>query len=58
MGELKTWCIEFTREIEGKDVIHVKQEDKPTEEEAYSYILDQGYIFHVGYDEIDAIYEV
>jgi len=55
---MKTWCIEFVREIEGKDIIHIKQEDKPTKEECYNYILNEGYIFHVGYDEIKNIYEI
>jgi hypothetical protein len=55
---MRTWCIIFEREIEGKDIIHVNQEEKPTEEECYNYILDKGYIFHIGYDEIKEIFEV
>ena len=34
------------------------KKNKPTEEEAYNYILDNGYIFNKGYDEIRNIYEV
>lgn len=55
---MKTWCIEFERELEGKDVIHVKQEEEPTEEEAEDIVENAGYIFNKGYDEIRKIYEV
>jgi len=55
---MKTWCIEFERELEGKDVIHVKCIDEPTKEEAIYMIKDEGYNFNEGYDEIREIYEV
>lgn len=55
---MKTWCIEFERELEGKDVIHVTRENKPTEEEAEDIVENEGYIFNKGYDEILEIYEV
>lgn len=54
----KTWCIEFERELEGKDVIHVKRETKPTIEEAEDLINETEYIFNTGYDEVRKIYEV
>lgn len=55
---MKTWCMEFERELEGKDVIHVKQEKKPTEEEAEDIVENSGYIFNRGYDVIKNIYKV
>lgn len=55
---MKTWCIIFERELEGEDVIHIKQENKPTEEEAEDIIENKGYIFNKGYDEVREIYEV
>ena len=55
---MKTFCIEFERECEGKDVIHHKAETKPTRSEAEGLIDAAGYIFNPGYDVIRAIYEV
>jgi len=55
---MKTWCIEFERELEGKDVIHVKQAKKPTEKDAILSIRGGGFEFNDGYDEIINIYEV
>ncbi len=55
---MKTWCIEFERELEGKDVIHIKQSDKPTEDAAIQCIQERGYEFNEGYDYIKKIYEV
>ena len=55
---MKTWCIIFERELEGKDVIHVKQENEPAETEVIKYILDRGYNFDIKYDEIKRVYEI
>jgi hypothetical protein len=55
---MKKWCIVFVRELDGKDVIHIEQKEKPTREEAINAIRDEGYIFKDGYDEIEEIYEV
>ena len=56
--KVKTWCIEFIREFEGKDIVHIKSQNKPTKEEAINCIKDEGYIFNEGYDEVKLIYEV
>ena len=55
---MKTWCIKFERELEGIDVIHIKQENKPTEEEAEDIVENTGYIFNKGYDKIIEIFEI
>ena len=55
---MKTWCIIFERELEGKDVIHIKRDEKPTEEEAEDIVENNGYIFNKGYDKIKEIFEV
>jgi mannose-1-phosphate guanylyltransferase len=55
---MKTYCIEFERELEGKDVIHVKLEEKPTIEEAEDIVENEGYMFNKGYDEIINVYEI
>ena len=56
--KMKTWCIEFERELEGKDVVHICRVTKPTIEEAEDIIENEGYIFNKGYDEVNEIYEV
>jgi hypothetical protein len=56
--KMKTWCIEFERELEGKDVIHVDSEKEPTVDEAIEYIKEEGYKFNVLYDRVNEIYEV
>ena len=55
---MKTWCIQFEREFEGIDVIHVKQEEKPTFVDAVFLIQNKGFEFHDGYDKIKKIFEV
>ena len=55
---MKIFCIEFERELEGKDVIHIKQNIKPTTKEAVEIIRQNGFIFNDGYDEVRNIYEV
>ena len=55
---MKTWCIEFERELDGKDVIHVDSEKEPTKTEAIEYIKEEGYGFNEKYDQVIEIYEV
>lgn len=55
--ELSTWCIEFERELDGKEVIHVDSIEKPTEVEAIKYIKEEGYGFNDKYDVINEIYK-
>ena len=56
--KMKTWCIEFERELDGKDVIHVDSEKEPTKTEAIEYIKEEGYGFNEKYDQVIEIYEV
>ena len=58
MDDLKTYCIEFERELEGKDVIHIQSYKKPTPEQAVNFIIEDGYLFNDGYDIVRNIYMV
>ena len=55
---MKLFCIKFERELEGIDVLHYRSKEKPTYEEAVEFIIDQGYVFNKGYDEIRGIWEL
>ncbi len=55
---MKTWCIIFERELDGKETTHLKSNNKPTNEDIINHIKNEGYGFNEGYDEIREVYEV
>lgn len=55
---MKTICIEFERELEGRDVIHIKTDEDINHKDAIVIIQSRGYKFNPKYDVIRSIYEV